>query len=302
MKIDPVSLKLFVAVMEEGTLSDAATREHIAFSALSKRISELEGLLNIQLFSRSNKGTVPTPAAFALLGLARSVLNDLDGIATQMADYATGTRGHVRVSANISAITQFLPADIRSFTARFPQVQIHLQERISSLAAKAVAENAADIGIFNVGEYGVAVRQLPYREDELIVVVPRQHALARRKSVTMREALDYDFIGAHPGSSINNLLTKVASDLSKPLRLRMQVTSYDALCLMVSEGLGIGVMPRKSAALYLGALKIRCVTLNEPWARRQLVIGIRADGGLPAVAQLLVDHLQGGHAETAVDA
>ena len=151
MKLDPVSLRMFVAVMEEGTIAQAAAREHIAASAVSKRLSELEQALATELFVRSNKGTEPTAAAFALLNLARGVLNDLDDIAVQMREYASGVRGQVRVYANISAITQFLPEELKSFMGQYPQVQIHLQERISSLIAKAVADNAADIGILNAG-------------------------------------------------------------------------------------------------------------------------------------------------------
>jgi DNA-binding transcriptional LysR family regulator len=291
MKLDPVSLRLFVAVMEEGTIAEAATREHIAASAVSKRLSELEQTLQTELFVRSNKGTEPTAAAFALLNLARGVLNDLDGIFAQMSEYASGVRGQVRVYANISAITQFLPAELKSFMERYPQVQIHLQERISSVIAKAVADNAADIGILNDGSYGEQFSLLPYHDDELVVIAPAGHALTRRKSVKLAQVLDHDVVGAHPGSAMNNLLTKAAAELGRPLRLRIQVSSYDALCLMVAAGLGIGVMPRKSAQLFLPSLKIRCVSLDESWAARKLVLCVRDLAALSPAARLLVQHL-----------
>lgn len=292
-RLDPVSLKLFVAVMEEGTIADAAIREHIAASAVSKRISELEQILHTELFVRSNKGTVATAAAFALLNLARSVLNDLDDIFAQMSEFSSGTRGHVRVFANISAITQFLPGELKSFTVAYPLVQIHLQERISSAVAKAVADSAADIGILNAGNYGENLTLLPYHDDELVLIVPAAHPLTRRKSVTLLQALDYEFVGAHPGSTTNNLLIKAAGDLGRTLRLRIQVSSYDALCLMVAAGMGIGVIPRQSAQLYLRSLKIRCVSLNEPWAARKLVVCVRAYDALSPVARLLVKHMCG---------
>lgn len=292
MKLDPVSLRLFVAVMEESTIAAAAAREHLAASAVSRRLADLEDALHATLFTRSNKGTEPTAAAYALLNLARGVLNDLDGIATQMRDYGAGLRGHVRVVANISAISQFLPAQLQSFMALHPQVDVRLQEQISTAIAQSVAENAADIGILNHGHYGDRVVQLPYRTDELALVVPRDHALARRKSVRLVDALPYDFVGAHPGSAINNQLTKAAAETGLPLRLRMQVTSYDALCLLIAAGLGVGVMPRGSAALYKGSQPIRVVTLNEPWAHRQLVLCLRSEESLSSVARLLVDHLR----------
>jgi len=292
MKLDPVSLRLFVAVMEESTIAAAAEREHLAASAVSRRLADLEDALRVDLFTRSNRGATPTAAAYALLNLARGVLNDLDGIASQMRDYGAGVRGHVRVVANISAITQFLPAQLQSFMALHPQVDVRLHEQISTAIAQSVAENAADVGILNQGHYGDRVVQLPYRTDELVLVVPTGHALARRKSARLADALPYDFVGAHPGSAINNQLTRAASEAGLPLRLRMQVTSYDALCLMVNAGLGVGVMPRGSAALYKGTLGIRTITLNEPWAHRHLKLCVRSEESLSSVARLLVDHLR----------
>ena len=297
MKLDPVSLRLFVAVMEESTIAAAAAREHLAASAVSRRLADLEDALRVELFKRSNKGTEPTAAAFALLNLARGVLNDLDGIASQMREYGTGVRGHVRVVANISAITQFLPGELQRFLALHPQVDVRLQEQISTAIAHSVAGNAADVGILNDGHYGERVTLLPYRTDELVLVVPTGHALARKRSVRLADALPCDFVGAHPGSAINNQLTRAAAEAGLPLRLRIQVTSYDALCLMVSAGLGVGVMPRGSAQLYRGTLAIRAVTLDEPWAARKLMLCVRADESLSSVARLLVDHLRGAGTE-----
>ena len=292
MKLDPVSLRLFVAVMEESTIAAAAEREHLAASAVSRRLADLEDALRVDLFTRSNRGATPTAAAFALLHLARGVLNDLDGIASQMREYGTGVRGHVRVVANISAITQFLPAQLQSFMALHPQVDVRLQEQISTAIANSVAENAADIGILNDGIYGERLTLLPYRTDELVLVVPTGHPLARRKSVRLTDALAFDFVGMHPGSAINNQLTRAAAEAQLPLKLRIQVTGYDALCLMVAAGLGVGVMPRGSAALYSGSLAVRTVTLAEPWAQRRLVLCVRSYESLSSVSRLLVDHLR----------
>jgi len=301
MKLDPVSLRLFVAVVETGAIARAAEREHIAPSAASRRLAELEARLRVPLFARSNRGIEPTQAAFALLHLARGVLNDLDGIATQMHDYGAGLRGLVRVAANISAITQFLPAELHGFMTRHPLIDVRLQEQISSAVARSVAENAADVGVLSeshFGEHGMRLTLLPYRQDELVLVVPGGHALARRRSVRLAEALDHDLIGMHPGSAIHQLLQRGAAEAGRPLRLRMQVTGYDALCLMVSAGLGVGVMPRVSARLYVRELDVRVATLDEPWAARRLALCVRSMEALPAVARQLVQHLQASTADS----
>jgi DNA-binding transcriptional LysR family regulator len=292
MKLDPLSLKLFVAVIEEGTIADAASREHLAASAVSNRLSELEEALDTRLFARSNKGVKPTPAAFTLLNLARGVLNNLDDIVSQMSQYSTGLRGHIRISANISCITQFLPAELKSFLALHPLVQIQMKEQISSAVAKSVAENATDVGLLNLGTYGQDIELLPYHEDELVVIAPEGHPLVQRKTVMLKDLVEFDFVGAHPGSEINNLLLKAASDMRSTLTLRIQVSSYDAMCLMVANNLGIGVLPRDSAKLYLKPLKLTSISLAEPWARRRLAVAVRSYGTLSIASKQLVDHLK----------
>jgi DNA-binding transcriptional LysR family regulator len=292
MKLDPVSLRLFVAVMEESAIARAAAREHIAPSAASRRLAELEQQLRVELFARSNRGMQPTDAAWALLNLARGVLHDLDGIALQMREYGSGLRGQVRLVANISAITQFLPGELQRFMARHPGVQVRLEEQISSAIARSVAENAADLGILNEGAYGTHLRLLPYREDELVLAVPGDHALARRRQVRLAEALPYELVATHPGSAIHHQLQRAAAEAGLPLRLRMQVSGYDALCLMVAAGMGLGVLPRGSAQIYKSALAIRLVSLDEPWAQRRLMLCLRADEAPSGAARLLVEHLQ----------
>ncbi len=127
----------------------------------------------MELFARSNRGAEPTAAAYALLNLARGVLSDLDGIATQMRDYRAGVRGHVRVVANISAITQFLPDEFQRFMAAHPQVEVRLQEKICTPWPRPWPRTRPTWASSTTGGYGEGVTLLPYREDELILIGPR---------------------------------------------------------------------------------------------------------------------------------
>jgi len=293
MRLDPVSLQMFVSVVETGTIAGAGEREHLAASAVSKRISELEDLLDTPLLARTNKGVAPTAAGIGLANLARSALYRLDDIVVQMRDYAAGTRGLVRVMANISAITQFLPGELKVFLEAHPQVKVQLQENISVAIVKAVAENAADIGVFTAGPHGEDMETYPYHTDRLALIVPKGHPLARRRAVRFADAIGFEFVGLHTGSAINAQLLKAAGDLGRPLRLRIQVTGFDALCHMVSTGLGIAILPESVAQPFLKVFGIRAIRLDEPWARRELKLCVRSRQGLPVAARLLVDHLRG---------
>ncbi|MFJ3469645.1 LysR family transcriptional regulator [Pseudomonas sp. NPDC090201] len=290
MKLDPVSLRLFVSVVEEGTIAAAAKREHIAAAAVSKRLSELEELLDSRLLNRTNKGITPTDAGLSLLFMARSALNNLNEIVVQMRDYSHGRRGSVQVLANISAITQFMPALIKSFMAQYPLINVGLEEQPSLAITKAVAENRADIGIFTRLPHGADIEVFPFRTDQLVLLVPNDHPLAGRESVAFAETLDHEYVTLRSGTHLNFQLIKAANDMGRSLKIRMEVSSYDALCLMVQAGVGIGIMPRGSVEIYrMDSATV--VPLTDDWARRELSLCVRSREGLSMAAELFLEHL-----------
>lgn len=291
-RLNPTSLQLFISVVEEGTIAAAAERDHIATASVSKRISEMETVLRTPLLRRTNKGVEPTAAGVALLALARRALHELDQVSVEMQNYASGARGIVRVFASMSAITQFLPHEIKSFLSTHPNVRVQLEEKLSSVIPKAVAENAADIGIFTSVSHDQKLEILPYQSDRLVLITPSTHPLADRSALSFAETLGYDYVGLHTGSAINLLLLQAASEQERMLNLRIQVTSYDALCLMVSSGLGIGLVPEVIASYHARMLDLRIIPINEAWTHRKFKIGVRSFEALPSAAQLLVRHLR----------
>ena len=202
------------------------------------------------------------------------------------------TTGHVRVAANLSALTQFLPRDLQSFRAKNPGIQAHVEEKVSTAVVTAVAENAADVGLIVQGPKTGELTVLPYRKDRLALVVPAAHPLAARDSVPFAETLAFDYVGLHTGSQINLQIQKAASESDRPFRCCMQVTTYDALCFMVEAGLGIGMVPDKIARTYAKALDVKAVSLEEPWVERTQAIVVRSYDALPMAAKRLVDHLR----------
>lgn len=292
-RIDLTSLQLFVAVCELGSIGRAAEREFIAASAVSKRLSDLEATLETPLLYRHARGVKLTPAGESLLHHARSVLFSLEKMQAELSEYAEGVRGHVRIHANISAIVQFLPEDLGSFSRGHPQVKIDLEEHLSTEVLRAVQEGAADLGICNVAAAGGhELQTLPYRQDELVLIVPRGHALARRKAVVFEDTLDFDHVGLHANSSIHLAMREAAAAAGRTIRLRIHVTGLDAMCRMIHNGLGVGVMPRRAFTLMHGVGDLDCVRLTDAWATRDIRLVARDFSTLPLTARLLVHHLQ----------
>ncbi|KAF1044412.1 LysR family transcriptional regulator [Xylophilus sp.] len=298
-RIDLMSLQLFVAVCELGSIGRAAEREFIAASAVSKRLSELEAAVDTPLLYRHSRGVTLTPAGESLLHHARAVLFGLERMQGELSEYADGVRGHVRMHANISAIVQFLPEDLGAFSRRHPQIKIDLQEHLSADVLQAVREGAADLGLCHAACDGAAghggtqpdLQTRFYRADRLVLVMPQAHALSARAAVRFDDMLDWDIVGLHANSSISLAMRQAAAAAGRPLRQRIQVTGLDAMCRMIDNGLGVGLLPDRAFALMRGVGRLHAVPLDEPWARRELRLVARDFGTLPMTARLLVAHL-----------
>ncbi|WLH15020.1 LysR family transcriptional regulator [Pseudomonas hefeiensis] len=290
-RIDFVTLKLFVAIADERSLTKAAEREHLALAAVSKRVSDLENQLGIALLYRQPKGVELTPAGHALLHHARNVMDNLAQLNADLSEFSEGVKGHVRIHANTSAVIEFLPEDLSAFTRLHPQVKIDLEERVSSEAIRAVREGLTDIGIFAGHVPADEVQVFSYRHDRLVLVTPREHPLAERSSISLRDAVGYDFIGLQQDASLHSLLQQAARHLGTPLRLRIQVRSFEAICRMIHTGMGIGILPELAVRTYLPALDVRVIALDDPWARRELKIAVRSLEALSMTARQMLEHL-----------
>ena len=137
---DLVSLALFVRVAETRSITKAAEASHIALAAASRRMSLLEHQYGVKLLTRTARGAELTPAGKAVLHRARQILGQVDLLKSDMQEYASGGKGHVRIQASASAISQFLPADLATFAALAPQVVIALEERFSGEIVQALRE------------------------------------------------------------------------------------------------------------------------------------------------------------------
>lgn len=292
-RIDLTSLQLFVAVCELGSIGRAAEREFIAASAISKRLSDLEATLGTALLYRHARGVDLTPAGESLLHHARSVLYSLEKMQGELSEYADGVRGHVRVHANISAIVQFLPEDLGAFTRAHDAIKIDLEEHLSSEVLRAVQEGAADLGICHLPEGAGELQSLPYRHDRLVLIVPAGHALSAQAAIDFIASLDFDHVGLHSNSSIYVAMHQAALAAGRGIRLRIHVTGLDAMCRMIENGLGVGVMPQRAFELMQDGIGrgLTSVVLNDAWAAREIRLVARDFSTLPVAARSLVQHL-----------
>jgi DNA-binding transcriptional LysR family regulator len=292
VRFDLRDLELFIAVADAGSIARAAERSHTVASAVSKRISDLEENFGTALLLRGAKGVELTTAGHALLVRARVLLHQAAGLDDEMRRHATGSRGYVRVFANISAIVEFLPAALAAFAAAHPEIHVHLEEHVSAAIAAAVADGSADFGIVSELPVISGLTIVPFRTDDLVVVLQPSHPLARQQSIDFAQIVALPFVGLHAGSSLHHLLTRAALESGVTLNWRIHVTSFDAACAMVAAGLGVSIVPRAASTPYVRSLALVSVPLTDPWASRQLSLCARSDAPLQAAAALLFEHLK----------
>ncbi|HEY2254079.1 MAG TPA: LysR substrate-binding domain-containing protein [Variovorax sp.] len=292
MPADLKSLRLFVAIAEHGSISEGSKRCHIALAAASKRISDLEARARLPLLVRHARGVTLTSAGHGLLLHARTVLAAMDRLSAELDDFQNGVAGVVSITANASAIAQFLPTQIGSFLRLHPVLKIDLQERASTEVVKAVLGGLADIGVIEGNTPAEGLECLPYRNDELAVVVARDHPLARRKRIGVQELLRQEHIVVREGTALHRLLLAAAQEAQLPLKVRMQVGSFDMVCRMAEQGIGIGVLPYAAILPQLQVLRLRCLRLDAPWALRRHLLCVRREHSLTVAARSVLDHLR----------
>src|ERR1700732_979844 len=292
MRFDLSDLRLFRHVVEAGSITGGADRAHLALAAASTRIRNMEEALGAALLVRGRQGVTPTQAGRTLLQHARLILQHAERLREDLSAYAGGLAGQIRMLSNTNALTEFLPEALSSFLAAHRNVSVDLEERLSDEIVGMVAEGVADLGIVAGTVDASALETYPFRKDRFVLVVARDHRLAGRSQVAFAEVLDHDFVGLDRASALQRFLAAKTAPTGRPLRLRVQLRSFDAVCRLVECGVGIGIVPETTARRGARTMAIGMGPLAGSCARRALTICIRSFAELPPYARQLVEHLR----------
>lgn len=291
--LDIKTLRLLVAVCDHQNIKAAAAQEHIEPSAISKRIARLEATLGTPLLVRAHRGVRPTPAGLALLEHARTLLFTMERIESDVAAFAGGVRGHVRLVASASAIAEALLDDVAAFM-RQPQnrdIKVDIEEKFSKDIVRIVGDGSAGLGVCWDSIDFAGLQHRAYRRDELALAVHAEHPLARRKSLRFEQTLDHEHVGLQPATAVHAMLQRAALGAGHPLTYRVIVSNFDAALRVVAANLGVSVIPVQVASADAALRGIRVIPLTDPWAKRRFAVCFRAFDTLPPAAQRMVEHL-----------
>ena len=288
MHFDLTDLRLFVATADEGNMTRAAERQHLSLAAASARIKSLETQSGLSLLYREARGVRLTPPGEAFLYHARGVLRQAEQMRTDLQEYGGGLRGHLRVFANTTAVTDFLPEILPGFLTSNPRINIDLQEKPNPEIARGVLDGRADIGIVAGKVDTLGLEAIHFSTDRLVLATAKNHRFARRKKIAFAETLDEDQVGMQSGSTLQTFLAQVTDGLGKPLKLRIQLSSFDAMCRMIGSGVGVGIVPESAARRNQSAMGIALIELTDAWSVRERYILVRKREALPRYAESLI--------------
>ncbi|HZY17880.1 MAG TPA: LysR family transcriptional regulator [Ramlibacter sp.] len=292
MPLDLLTLRVVLAVAESGSISAGSDRLQLAVAAASARISALEAELGVRIFERSPRGVEVTSAGRLLVQRGASLLREADRLATDLRDWGQGLAGSVRMLANASAILEVLPARLERFRRTHPRIQVELEERMTPHILGQLMDGRADVGVVDAATPTQGLEFVPFFRDALGLVVPHAHRLAGRGQVRLPELLDEDFVVLEGANAVSKRLFNAADALGRPVRVAMQMRSFDAACRMVAAGLGVAVLPREALAPQLACLPITVVPIDEPWVQRTNYLALRTGHDAPQAARTLVEALR----------
>lgn len=291
MHFDFADLRLFVSIAEHNSITKGAEISHISLPAASNRIKNLEDSIGEKLLYRTSRGVTLTLAGQAFVHHARLILGQMEHLRAGMQEYVKGIKGHVRIFSNTTALSEFLPLVLREYLSKHPDVNIDLQERLSFDIVRAVSEGHTDIGIVAGSARTENLEVIPYRQDRLVLVVPKNHILAMESSIDFFRTLDFDYVGLQEASAIQTFLRQHAERLQRSLKMRIQVGNFEAVCRMIEATVGVGILPASAALRHAKQMDIAIIHLNDEWALRAQNICIRSLSSLPSFARDLVEML-----------
>ncbi|MFL1542718.1 LysR substrate-binding domain-containing protein [Pseudomonas sp. O39] len=290
MHFDLIDLRLYLHTLDTGNITAGASRSHLSLAAASARIRAMEASLGIELLERGRRGVTPTAAGNALARHARLLLQQAEHLQQELAEYANGVKGQVRLLCNTTALSEYLPELLADFLCEHPNLEIDLQELPSLRITHALRQGTADLGIISDAVDTHGLQTAPFRDDPLVLIMPLEHPLATG-SVSFIDSLQHDYVGLAANSALAVYLEEQALHSGFRLQTRIRADGFDGVIRMVARGAGLGIVPQAALERWPQERTIKAQPLQEEWARRKLLLCARSFEQLPGYAKALFDAL-----------
>lgn len=284
-------LRLFMAIVDEGSLNRAARVVNMTQPTLSRLVAEMEHKIGQRLFERSAKGMLPTAAGELLLPYARLILHEMDAADEALQALRGLQRGTVRVGAVATIARNILPPAMAQLLTQLPGLRVNLMEGPDDHIVAALLQRKTDLIItaeLPPTEGITVIRECPY-DDTFTVFCSVNHPLAQSADLSLTEVLNWSWTmpaaGATPRQLFSQLLAR--KGVSVPT-VGIETTSVDAMISCVAKTDLLGWLPRPLLSNAIGSGLIRTLQVPELELRRRFFIYRRDRGLLPAPVRELL--------------
>jgi DNA-binding transcriptional LysR family regulator len=281
-------LRYLVALADEQHFTRAAAREHIAQPALSQQIRRLEQEVGLPLVERTTRRVTVTEAGRALVARARRILAEVDAANAEMQEFTGVRTGRVTVGTMHTMGPVDVSLALAVFHQRHPAVELTVREQSSEELAEMLRDDVLDLAFLSVTErmesHGLGLDQLV--SEELVAVLPRDHALAGRQRLRMAELADEQFISYRQGARLRELLIFAGHSAGFEPQIMLESNESERIRRLVARRMGVAVLPRSDAER--PGAEVAVATLTEPSLRRDITLACREGRRLsPAAAEFL---------------
>jgi DNA-binding transcriptional LysR family regulator len=281
-------LRAFTAVAAERSFSRAARTLHRTQPAVSQAIRRLEERCGERLIERSSRDGTLTEAGALLLDYAQRTIRLVEEAATAVSELRDVKKGRVIVGANEAGVHTLLPL-MQAFHATYPSILVDVRRIHSRQMAQEVLLRTIDFGVLSFTPPDRELRSLPLGTDELVLLVPPGHPLARKTQVSMEVMGRQPVIAHNDPSPLRDRVLRLYERRHAPLNIRMSLPSLDGIKRAVEMGLGVALLPRRCAAAEIARGQLIAVTVPELRSPRSLRLVYRRDGELSHASQAFFD-------------
>ncbi|MBC8748382.1 DNA-binding transcriptional LysR family regulator [Paraburkholderia sp. WC7.3g] len=272
MKVDTTTVRLIVAMVEEGSISRAANRLGLAVAAASRRVTDLEEQLGTKLFRRVPHGVEVTESGSKLLGYLQQVDTLVDRLASEAQALVSGFDGRIVIGAPKAVIIEFLAADIAAIQNTYPGISLKVIEENSRIVQQMLRDKMIDIGIYERKSGFLDLPQMRYREDQLVLVYSRAHFAVDPQPVALDALLELPLVSLGKGSAILAAVQRAFRSRGRRFDCDYLVNGFDTMLAIVRHGLGVGLMPPDVLLSFHPEDGLGVAELAGDWHQRSYVL------------------------------
>jgi DNA-binding transcriptional LysR family regulator len=281
-------LETFVEVARLSSFSRAAEKRFRTQPAVSSQIRALEEEVGARLLDRSGGKVSLTASGKLFLRYAEETLEGRKAICTAIAETERVPRGEIVVGANEGTCLHILPEVFADFKRKYPDVSVSIKRSDYGKTLESVIDNSVDFGVVSLPVTDARLTVVPIHRDELIIVAPPDHPLAKLRSATIAEVARYPLLVPKSGHTRDALEALFHERRLKP-QLSMELDSSELLKRFVAADVGVGFIARSNVAEDFRAGTLTMIPIADAQIRRDLALIFRKDKALSRAALAFID-------------